>query len=535
MLATTAAPDAPTFDPCPACGETRASCAHRTIVQPFTAQLPFLASPAFESMYGGGKGSGKTRALILAPLYWVHHGAFRALLLRREWKQAARTLLEEARKVYPKLGAVWWAGRHVWRFPSGAEIEINGCDNDGDEDRYYGTPELSFLGIDQLEHFTRKMYLGLISCVRSAAGLPLVIRSTANPGGIGLEWLTERFAPWLHALAKGTTWEDPNYTGRLATSTEVLWYRTTAGENGEDVPCERTEAEPLCEEERRRLGVRTDEPPCAEGRPCSLHRPRSRQYVHAVVSDNPYTRGTQYERNLLMLDPVERAWFLSGNWMVRAKPGSFFRREWIPALRQPPGAVICRLRYWDRAATREEDARKNTAWTAGVRLSMLTTGLVLVEHVQRGQWDPGHVDREIVTTADGDPTGCVICIEEDGGQAGKAQVYYDARMLAGRVFAHCPPVADKITRMRPASSLAQAGGLAVLAASWNEAFYRELEGCPSGLWDQIDSLSGGLIQLLKLQEQIASLAKARALQEAQTKRQRTPALAPDGGSARLRW
>ena len=63
------------------------------------------------------KNSKATRARILAPLYWIAHPRFQALLLRREWKQAARTLLEESKKVYPAFGAVWLAGRHVWRFP----------------------------------------------------------------------------------------------------------------------------------------------------------------------------------------------------------------------------------------------------------------------------------------------------------------------------------------------------------------------------------------------------------------------------------
>lgn len=534
-MPTTPPPAGPAFDPCPACGERYESCAHRTIIRPNPKQIPFLESTAFESMYGGGKGSGKTRALILAPLYWVHEPRFRALLLRREWKQAVRTLLEESKKVYPALGAVWLAGRHVWRFPSGAEIEINGCDNEGDEDRYYGTPELSFLGIDQLEAFPRAMYLGLISCVRSAAGLPLVIRSSANPGGVGLDWLVERFAPWMHAMAKGTKWEDASYAGPLAASTEVLWYRTTAGENGADVVCERTAHEPLCLEERARLGLRSEEPPCDPGRPCGLHRPRSRQYVHAIVSDNPYTSGTQYERNLLSLDPVERAWFLSGNWMVRAKPGSFFQREWLPALHAAPGAVVCRVRYWDRAATDAKKATAGTAWTAGVRLAMLSTGLVLVEDVVRGQWDPGRVDAKILETSDADPPGTLLAVERDGGQAGVSQAYYDTRLFAGRFFAQPPPIADKLTRMRPASSLAQANGIALRAGPWNEAFWRELEGCPAGLWDQIDSLSGGLIQLLKLQEEVATLARAEALRRAHAQRPPARVQTPDGGPTRMRW
>lgn len=519
----------PSYDPCDRCGELRRSCAHRMLPNP--KQIPFLQSAAFESMYGGGKGSGKTRALVLAPLYWVHRPEFRGLLLRREWKQAARTLLVEAKKVYPAFGATWHAGAHVWRFPSGAEIEINGCDNEGDTERYFGTPELSYLGIDQLEHFTREMYLALISCARSAAGLPLVVRSTANPGGVGLEWLSERFAPWVQP-PEGDPWFDPKYTGPRVASCAVLWFRTTAGENGTEIVCERDAHEPDCVGERRRLQHATSEPPCRPGKPCTLHAPRSRQYVHAVISDNPFTAGTSYEANLLALDPVERARFLSGNWMIRAKAGVYFQRAWLTPLRTSPAAVLVRVRYWDRAATKDDP---RAAFTAGVRMALLATGLFVVEHVERGQWDPGEVDAKILETANGDPPGTVLAIEKDGGQAGKSQAYYDARMLAGRDFVLPPPIADKVTRMKPFSAQARAGNVAILEAPWNGEYLRELEGCPMGKWDQIDSSSGAMFLLLELQEKLELMKRALANRAAamRTAGAQRPATI-DGGATSLR-
>lgn len=509
------------WGPCDRCGEAEKSCSHRMLPNP--KQIPFLQSAAFEALYGGGKGSGKTRALILAPLYWVHVPAFRGLLLRREWKQAARTLLEESKKVYPAFGAVWLAGVHAWKFPCpdcakrrlsaavcrhpSAQIEINGCDHDSDTERYFGTPELSYLGIDQLEHFTREMHLSLISCLRSAAGLPLVVRATANPGGIGLDWLTERFGPWLQR-PPGDAWHDASYTGPYAESGAVLWFRTTAGENGTEIVCDSRAHEPECVSERRRISHATQDPPCAPGAPCSLHTPRSRQYVHAVVSDNPFTAGTDYERNLLSLDPVERAWYLGGNWMMRGKPGAYFSRTWLtPALREAPAKVLVRVRYWDRASTKDDP---RAAFTAGVRMSLLDSGLFLVEHVERGQWDPGEVDARILSIGDTDPRGTVLAIERDGGQAGRSQAYYDARMLAGREFVLRDPVLDKVTRMRPFSAQSRAGNVAILEGAWNGEYLRELEGCPSGKWDQIDSSSGALFLLLELQEKMRVTARAMA-------------------------
>ena len=515
---------------CERCGAEQ-SCDHRIV--PTHKQSAFLELRSGEGLYGGGKGSGKTRALVMAPLYWVSDGRFRALLLRREWPEAKRTLLEESKKVYPKLGAEWIAGRKVWRFPSGAEIEINGCEHGSDVERYYGTPELSFLGIDQLEHFTRDMYLALISCVRSSAGLPLLIRASANPGGIGQAWLVDRFGPWVQPVP-GAPWHDPQYRGPFARSGEVLWYRTTAGEEGRDTVCEPDAFEPDCAEERRRLSA--PGPVCEPGKPCALHRPRSRTYVHAVLSDNPFTAGTTYETNLLSLDPVQRAQFLGGNWMISAKPGDYFSRTYMPAITVVPAHVFCRVRYWDRAGTEQSRAKSGTAWTAGVRLALLVSGLIVVEDVVRGQWDPGRVDAEIVETADRDPPGTLLAIEKDGGQAGIAQAYYDSRMLAGRDFTQPPPFKDKVSRMRPWSAQCRAGNVAIIKAPWNEAYWREHEGCPGSIWDQIDSSAGGLIQLLQLQEQLVAM-QAELEHRAAAARAHRPG-APrsiDGGSTRLRW
>lgn len=517
----------PDLAPCDRCGERVMGCPHR--LMPHTVQIPFIQSAVYEGLYGGGKGSGKTLALVLIPLYWIGNPRFRGLLLRRERPEAERTLLEASRTIYPAFGGVWLARRHVWRFPcptcagrgltaatcrhGGAEIEINGCDNEKDTSRYFGAPELSYLGIDQLEHFTRKMYLELISCVRSAAGLPLAIRATANPGGVGHEWLVERFAPWVQ-MPEGDPWHDENYKGPIVPSATVLWFRTTVGELGTELLCERDAHEPDCLADRAAKKHRTPEPACVPGAPCGMHAPRSRQYVHAVVSDNPHVN-KEYVRGLMAGDPLERARFLSGNWMVQARAGLYFNRDWLPRVPVVPASVVVRLRYWDRAATKDDP---RAAFTAGVRMTLLSTGLVLIEHVERGQWDPGEVDAKIIETADGDPQGTVLIIEKDGGQAGKSQAYYDTRMLAGREFLLLPPVADKVTRMKPFSSLCRNGGVAVLQGPWNGEYFRELEGCPMGKWDQIDSSSGGLIALLELQEKIALLKKAHAHRAATLKR-----------------
>lgn len=476
--------------------------------RPTPIQHWVLQSTAYEALHGGGKGSGKSEGLVAAPLRFVDNQNFRGLLLRREWTQAQATLLATAKKIYPLLGGRWYAQRKVWRFPSGAEIEINGCDHPSSVERYFGRPELSFLGIDQLEHFTREMYLALISCVRSVEGLPLWIRASANPGSIGHDWIVERFGPWVHPREE-EPWHDPDYRGDYADSGEVRWYRTTAGQHGEEESCSRDAHEEDCDAD----------PPCAQGKPCVVHAPRSRVYFHATVEDNPYYKGTEYQASLRGLDPVDRARYEQGNWMVRAKPGIYFSRSTIPiADERPPGQVIARVRYFDRAGTEAKKAKGKGAWTAGARMSITDTGLFVVEDMTRGQWGPGEVDQAILTSARMDPPSTVLALERDPGQAGRHQAYYDARMLAGHEFFLPPPVADKLTRMKPLSSQAREGNVILMRGAWNEALLRELEACPSSLWDQIDSLSGAMILLLRLQQRWLEHRRATAGQQHQPSR-----------------
>lgn len=515
---------APRFDACPSCGEADKSCpsscpSPRWLPNP--KQERFLTSPVFEGCTGGAKGGAKSEALLVGALQGTAHPRYVALLLRREREQTKRTLLKRSKELYPALGGRWYQGAWCWEFPSGARIEINGCDNEKDVERYQGMQELSYLGLDELTHFLRSQYLYLLSCVRSAAGLPLSIRSATNPGSQGHDWVLARFAPWLYPRP-GEPWADPGFLGPWAHDGEVLWYRTTSGEAGSEVVCGRHDHEPSCEA-------------CAPGAPCAVHRPRSRQFIKSFVSDNPFLAGTTYEANLHSLDPLERARFLGGNWMIRAEPGIYFDRRTIPALDVVPGAVLCRVRYWDRAATAANaKGAARAAWTAGVRMALLTTGLIVIEHVDRGQWGPGEVDARILSRAKDDPHGTLVAIEKDGGQAGKSQAYYDARMLAGRDFVLPPPVADKPTRMKPFSSQCRAGNVALVRGPWNDAYWRELETCPMGLWDQIDSSSGGLIQLLQLQEQLVAQRRAAALQEALARTSHGPRTV-DGGSPRLSW
>ena len=64
-------------------------------------QTEFLASPEREVLYGGSAGGGKSYAMLVDPLRFMHRPSHRALLLRRSMPEL-RELIDKSRELYTK-------------------------------------------------------------------------------------------------------------------------------------------------------------------------------------------------------------------------------------------------------------------------------------------------------------------------------------------------------------------------------------------------------------------------------------------------
>lgn len=424
----------------------------------------FLRSSAFEVLYGGQAGGGKSDALMVAPLRWVSHPSFNALLLRQTFAELEETLVARSQRVYSAVapGARYNASDHIWRFPSGARIRFGYLERDEQVLQYQGA-EFQYLGWDELTHFSEHQYRYLLSRVRGTAGLPKRIRAGSNPGGPGHEWVQKRWGPWL----AGTDWDGPR-----AESGESLWY--------------------VNEEHGERW--------CDQSTPGAL----SRTFIRASIDDNPKL-DPGYKEQLMGLDVLTRAQLLRGDWMARPAPGLFFRREWFPVLDAEPEGFRW-LRWWDRAATEADPAKKNDPdWTIGLKLGIGPQRQFCVGDVVRLRGSPGAVKAKMLATAERDTSDVFICGAQDPGAAGVAEVYDLKQMFKGYRCEFYPESGDKVVRAGPASAQCEPkqgethGNVSVVRADWNDPFFATLEIFPTKGQhdDDVDAFSGAYSVILK--------------------------------------
>lgn len=157
-------------------------------------QTVALSSSAFELLYGGAVGGGKSQALLWGATRQVEKPDYRALILRRTFPEL-RELMDEAMQEFPRIGGHWIASEKRCEFPSGATIEFGYCESYADVMQYRGQ-QYQYIGYDEIGDLPdERVWDFLLTRIRSGKDASLVkqARCSANPGGAGHGWLKRRF------------------------------------------------------------------------------------------------------------------------------------------------------------------------------------------------------------------------------------------------------------------------------------------------------------------------------------------------------
>lgn len=414
-------------------------------------QTQFLASAAYEALYGGAAGGGKSDALLVGALRYAHEPRYTAIVLRRTFPELERGIIERSRSIIPAAfpGAVYNEQKKAWRFPSGARLLFGHLEHEHSVTDHQGA-EYQYLAFDELTHFTERQYTYMLSRGRSATGIPVRIRCGTNPGGDGHAWVQRRWGPWL----------DPESPVQ-ARPGERLWYVHDA--DGERwVP---------------------------QGTPDAL----SRVFVPARASDNP-ALDTGYASRLAALDPVTRAQLRDGDWNIRPAKGLLFKPSWFEVVDAAPSQAR-RVRRWDFAASEAKPGR-DPDWTVGARWARASDGRYYVEDVVRFRGRPLEVEQRVLQTAALDGRGVAIRLPQDPGAAGVQVAETYVRLLAGYDVKAERETGDKVTRAKPASAQAERGLVKLVRGAWVPAWLAEHEAFPEGDHDdQVDTTSGAVAAL----------------------------------------
>lgn len=220
-----------------------------------------------EALFGGATGGGKTIALLADAARYVEIPNYSALLLRRNFPDLTQEagLIDVAHNWWASTEARWNATDKEYIFPSGATIRFGHMDQEADKFRYQGG-EYQYIGFDELTQFTETQYKYLHSRNRRKASLvgkvPLKMRGATNPGGVGGQWVYERFIP-----------ED--FSPEHAKQVKVWKKKLLTG--------------------------------------------REVAFVPSLLSDNPSVDYESYIESLDELDPITRAQYLKGDWMIQER------------------------------------------------------------------------------------------------------------------------------------------------------------------------------------------------------------------------
>ena len=164
--------------------------------KPTLKQAEFLLDEHPEVLFGGAAGPGKSIGLLMAAMMYVEESNYSALLLRRTYRDLAlpEAIMDVAARWLHPTDAKWSNETKTWTFPHGATLTFGYLDNENDKYRYQGAA-FDFVGFDELTQFTESQYTYLFSRIRrkKSSVIPSRMRATSNPGGIGNEWVRDRF------------------------------------------------------------------------------------------------------------------------------------------------------------------------------------------------------------------------------------------------------------------------------------------------------------------------------------------------------
>lgn len=263
-------------------------------------QMDAFHCEADELFYGGAAGGGKTD--LVCGL--AHTTYYKSIIYRRQSTQLADIIL----RLKQLVGDNYYNGKDkIFTKPEkyGKRIiELGSVNNKGDEEKYQGRAH-GLKVFDEITHFPKIMYQFLCGWTRTTNPMEPKVRivCTGNPPtNADGQWVRDHWGPWL----------DPDHPNP-AEPGELRWYSTINGKEKEF-----SNGDPYTYFNKK-LGEEE-----------TVH-PKSRTFIPAKVSDNPYLKG--YEKTLQAMPEPLRSQMLYGDFKaaVDDNPWQVVPTAWVQA------------------------------------------------------------------------------------------------------------------------------------------------------------------------------------------------------------
>ena len=132
----------------------------------------------------------------MAALQFIDIPGYTAILFRRTYKDLSlpEALMDRAQIWLGPTDARWNGEEHTWTFPSSARLCFGYMETEADKYRYQSAA-FQFIGFDEVTQFILNEYRFMFSRLRrlETSPVPLRMRGASNPGGVGHEWVKQRF------------------------------------------------------------------------------------------------------------------------------------------------------------------------------------------------------------------------------------------------------------------------------------------------------------------------------------------------------
>lgn len=256
-------------------------------------QTEAYLSPAYETLYGGQAGGGKSD-LALGLACTAHR---KSIFFRREYGQLIDAI-ERSKEILRDTPASFNGQRNVWRhIPGGRVLEFGAVQYEDDKNAWKGRPH-DLKAFDELSEFTESQYLFLTGWARTTIPSQRVriIGMSNPPAHAEGEWVIRRWAAWL----------DKQHA-HPAVPGELRWYVNVDGK----------------EEERE------------DGTPFTWKDetlyPASRTFIPASLNDNAFLRDSTYRQTLQNLPEPLRSQLLYGDFAIGRDddPWQLIPTDWV--------------------------------------------------------------------------------------------------------------------------------------------------------------------------------------------------------------